>query len=908
MYKRLLIIVLALFLSLKIFLSLAYAIPDKDSKVDIFVWPRYWQTEEKAKQKNNGDWSWANDNYAGKLWKPFYKHGCLVTSLSMLFSYYGLSFIPDKNHYTELCSNTEFSTWCSKKGKIYSDTDPGNLNKWLTDNDVYLYDFPYSWGLLSEEVVRLFWRYRDQWGGKWAIRPNFSCYPVGTNLLLGTSEGCYKIDWTNSVAQQLLDEDLKKKRPAIMKIKWQDKDNEWHDSHFVLIGGYDWDRPGYESYRAYDPNQPYNRYDTYPPGLKWLYSVDNKQSTGRDYQELRVDRFTGDSFYFEGFWKHVVTILGLSPIELQVTNPDGKTTGYNPDTGSREINIPKTSYSEESEPSTESDSTEDPVKVLFLNVPSGNYILKIYGTGEGDYTVKIRNIGDDAITELEPITGTASQGMTETYRLQIPDSGEITFSNSNQSPTANAGSDQTGEQSYEITLDGSGSSDPDGDPLKYSWSFVSKPSGSTVSLSDSNSKTPTFTPDLQGTYTLQLVVNDYFTDSSPSTVTITVTPIQSRISVTPNFSAPLNTGSSNISFDLNNIGRLNVSSGLIDMTLKDPDGNIISTGSKTFSLSTGQSTTLNIPVTIPSLKFGNYSLTYTQSDETRTGSSTTTTVANSVSASFTFDKTSYKVRETVNLTLDLTNTGKFDLDSVSVSVSLPDAAYTDISNETLNQVQGDKLSLTYAIQIPETATAGQHDVNVTLTLPSGSTLAHSSKLIVPESSLTISYSGSTTLTAGDTINLKIENTGGVDTSYTTEKLSITDSKGVTIYSGNPAGTIQAGQIKTLTDIQIPSDAATGSGSFDVKVKDSQTGNYASFTKPLDEKKRCQVLTIDKISAFLLSLVHGSPIENRVSWSFISYNKQRYRASTSLSLCQRWLIEHSVQKTGFPLNDRGNDDL
>jgi hypothetical protein len=75
-----------------------------------------------------------------------------------------------------------------------------------------------------------------------------------------------------------------------------------------------------------------------------------------------------------------------------------------------------------------------------------------------------------------------------------------------------------------------------------------------------------------------------------------------------------------------------------------------------------------------------------------------------------------------------------------------------------------------------------------------------------------------------------------------------------------------------------------------------------------KKKRCQVLTIDKISAFLLSLVHGSPIENRVSWSFISYNKQRYRASTSLSLCQRWLIEHSVQKTGFPLNDRGNDDL
>ncbi len=60
----------------------------------------------------------------------------------------------------------------------------------------------------------------------------------------------------------------------------------------------------------------------------------------------------------------------------------------------------------------------------------------------------------------------------------------------NHMPVADAGEHQTVQSGDTVTLDGTGSGDPDDDPLSYMWSQTS---GDTVTLSNSSAASPTFT-------------------------------------------------------------------------------------------------------------------------------------------------------------------------------------------------------------------------------------------------------------------------------------------------------------------------------------------------------------------------------------------------------------------------------
>ena len=90
----------------------------------------------------------------------------------------------------------------------------------------------------------------------------------------------------------------------------------------------------------------------------------------------------------------------------------------------------------------------------------------------------------------------------------------------NRPPVADAGSGQMVAPGAQVTLDGSGSDDPDGDALAYGWRQMG---GLDVSLSSVDVVSPTFTaPSTAGVLTFSLTVTDTGALADTDTVTVTV--------------------------------------------------------------------------------------------------------------------------------------------------------------------------------------------------------------------------------------------------------------------------------------------------------------------------------------------------------------------------------------------------
>lgn len=126
--------------------------------------------------------------------------------------------------------------------------------------------------------------------------------------------------------------------------------------------------------------------------------------------------------------------------------------------------------------------------VVNLSNPSKNFVILFWVNDTGN------NLSDE-----QPVT--------------------ITVNNVNRVPIASAGSDQTVDVNSTVTLDGSGSSDPDNDPITYAWVQHSGPES--VTLSNLSAQKPTFKPTKSGDYLFNLTVSDTANQSTDQ-VKITV--------------------------------------------------------------------------------------------------------------------------------------------------------------------------------------------------------------------------------------------------------------------------------------------------------------------------------------------------------------------------------------------------
>ena len=171
-----------------------------------------------------------------------------------------------------------------------------------------------------------------------------------------------------------------------------------------------------------------------------------------------------------------------------------------------------------------SDPNDDPLTYVWRIISQPSCKAKGGGANIVDY--------DEAVATLNPVCdGTYVLSLTVDDG-EFSDTDEITVvvdsGETNTPPLADAGAYDTicfivpnKAHIQSQLLDGSGSSDGDSDPITYLWSLISAPVGSNAYLSNANTVTPTLEYiDEQGSYVVQLIVNDGTANSVPVTATI----------------------------------------------------------------------------------------------------------------------------------------------------------------------------------------------------------------------------------------------------------------------------------------------------------------------------------------------------------------------------------------------------
>jgi len=191
-------------------------------------------------------------------------------------------------------------------------------------------------------------------------------------------------------------------------------------------------------------------------------------------------------------------------------------------------------------------SASDYSGYLSLTAGTGSQAFCLYGSGVLAGVAAGLN-ADNSPLSPNPISGAAqvSENLvsaTLTYTGLATDAYDPTLTNSglktgalfqgvflnaagNQLPTALATVDQARvPQGKTVTLDGSGSSDPEGSPLTYQWLVIDAPESAAVAFMSPTSVSTDVKLSAAGIYIFDLVVNDGIIDSLADSVIVTALP------------------------------------------------------------------------------------------------------------------------------------------------------------------------------------------------------------------------------------------------------------------------------------------------------------------------------------------------------------------------------------------------
>ena len=161
-------------------------------------------------------------------------------------------------------------------------------------------------------------------------------------------------------------------------------------------------------------------------------------------------------------------------------------------------------------------------------------------------------------TDAQDISFTADVEGTYVATLRVRDGKEVSsddissefdsvmifVTQGNNPPIAFAGANFSMIAGTTTQLYGGGSYDIDGDELSYQWSVEQFPVDSTYTLTDEITISPNFTPDMEGSYDIQLIVTDGNNYASePVMITVTVDPEAAPDTVAPITTASLQGGS-----------------------------------------------------------------------------------------------------------------------------------------------------------------------------------------------------------------------------------------------------------------------------------------------------------------------------------------------------------------------------